>query len=214
MSDGPPPRNRPPEREAGHEAGHDEARRRLVVWLWRLPVLLAIAGAGYGAYEAYRVIFGKGAPVAEPEFDPRPPQVVAEPAALGQVWASQDFVLDGLPAIALRLPAATPGGLSAAGGSAHYAAFSRVCTHQGCLVSLNRNLEAIAVAFNHRTDSPALVCRCHLSVFDPELAGRAVAGPAVRPLPRIQLELLDGALVAVGIEREGGGTRRGSAADE
>jgi arsenite oxidase small subunit len=50
-----------------------------------------------------------------------------------------------------------------------------------------------------------LTCACHFSVFDPLRAGRAVSGPAVRPLPRIRLRLegdpAAGRIVADGIER-------------
>ena len=87
----------------------------------------------------------------------------------------------------MRLPGAIPGGLEVDG--LHLAAFSRICTHMGCVVSLNRDAEAIAFAFNYRAPGPQLVCRCHLSVFDPDRAGRAVAGPAIEPLPRVRLEL-------------------------
>ena len=64
--------------------------------------------------------------------------------------------------------------------------------------------EAIAFAFNHRTDRPQLTCGCHYSVFDPLRAGRAVSGPAVRPLPRVRLRIVpDGvgsSVVADGLE--------------
>jgi Rieske Fe-S protein len=76
-----------------------------------------------------------------------------------------------------------------------------VCTHLGCTVYLNRDLSGIDFAFNFRTTHPDLTCPCHLSIFDPTRGGEAVSGPAVRPLPRVQLELRGDALVAVGLER-------------
>ncbi len=177
----------------------DEGRRRIVTWLWRLPVLAVIGGAGFAAYEAYRVQFGKARAVDDPEFTPQAAQRVGDLADFANVWDEAEFVFGTVPAVALRLPGPVPGGTSA--GEQHYAAFSRVCTHQGCIVALNRNLEAIAVAFNYRTRSPALACSCHFSVFDPERAGEAVSGPAVRPLPRVALSVRDGALYAVGMEQ-------------
>lgn len=176
----------------------DEGRRRVVTWLWRLPVLVVLGGVGFAAYEAYKIQFSKGRPAENPTFAPRPTQRVGDLSEFSEVWSEREFVLGSVPAVALRLPEPVAGGLSVAGR--HYAAFSRVCTHQGCIVALNRNLEAIAVAFNYRTDSPALACPCHFSVFDPERAGEAVSGPAVRPLPRVELNVQDGALFAVGLE--------------
>ena len=177
----------------------NEGRRRLITWLWRLPVLVVIGGAGYAAYEAVR-IFNKGKPSETPEFISEPPQQVAPLNAFQNPWDQTDFVYEGVPAVAMRVPEPVAGGLSVEGG--HYAAFSRICTHQGCVVALNRNTEAIAVAYNYRTDAPALVCNCHFSVFDVTKAGEAVSGPAVEPLPRIQLRAQDGLLYAVGVETQ------------
>lgn len=177
----------------------DQGRRELLRWAWRLPVLLAVAGTGVGGYLAWRVHFGKVRPAANPEFEAAQPLRVADFEALATVWSAVTFHYRGLPAVALRLPEAVPGGLSIA--EAHYAAFSRVCTHQSCVVEWNTNPEAIAVAANYRSDRPALVCGCHLSVFDPGRAGLVVSGPAVVPLPRLALEARADGLYAVGVER-------------
>lgn len=176
----------------------DESRRKLLVWLWRLPVLAVLVGAGYGFYEALRIL-NKDAPGAAPAFEAEPPQRVAAPDELPETWSAVAFTYAGVPALLIRLPAAVPGGLDAL--ERHYAAFSRICTHQGCTVSLNTNLEAVAVAFNYRSDEPVLTCPCHFSVFDPLEAGEAVSGPAIRPLRRVALELRQGAIYAVGLER-------------
>ena len=48
---------------------------------------------------------------------------------------------------------------------------------------------------------PSLVCHCHLGVFAPDRQGVAVSGPAMRPLPRIRLELRDGQVLATGVEQ-------------
>jgi Rieske Fe-S protein len=68
------------------------------------------------------------------------------------------------------------GGLDLAGGI-HLAAFSRVCTHLSCIVELKRDTEAVAFAFNHRSDHPSLTCACHFSVFDPSAPGAPSAVP-------------------------------------
>lgn len=59
------------------------------------------------------------------------------------------------------------------------AAFSAVCTHQGCLVS--------------SVSDGAINCTCHGSKFDPA-TGERVAGPAKNPLPAVSIERRDGAI--------------------
>lgn len=186
----------------------DPGRRELVKWAWRLPVIAALGGAGYGVYEAARVHFLKPAADDDPRFDDRPPTRVAELAAFTTEWDSVYFELAGapsLPAVALRVPEPIPGGLTLSNpvgvDVAHFAAFSRICTHQHCIVSFSTDVEAINFAFNYQGRHPALTCPCHLSVFDPQRSGRAVSGPAVHPLPRVRLAIVDNALVADGIER-------------
>lgn len=177
----------------------DPQRRALVTWLWRLPVLAALGGGAWGVYRGWQVHFVKP-PASQPEFTAEEPRQVAAAAAFDAPWSSVAFSFAGVPSVAIRIPAAVPGSveLDPAGW---VVAFSRICTHQGCIVDLNRSTEAIAVATNYRGEHPALVCGCHLSVFDPLASGRAVAGPAQLPLARVQLELRDDALWAVGIER-------------
>jgi arsenite oxidase small subunit len=175
----------------------DPERRKLVTWLWRVPVLAALAGAGFGAREVWRVHFNKAAPADPPRFEPREATVVAPVARFAAPWDAVEFVLSGWPALAVRLPHTIPGALHVDGvqdGVASderfaLAGFSRVCTHLGCLVDLNRDTEAIAFAFNHRGDTPQLTCACHYSVFDATRAGRVVSGPAVEPLPRVRLRI-------------------------
>jgi Rieske Fe-S protein len=184
----------------------DEDRRRLSAWLWRLPVLLATGGAAYGVQLAYRVHFAKVAPADPPTFVDAAPVPVAPLARFDAPWASEPFAVAGLPCLAVRVPEPVPGGTTVGAGdeAIHLVGFSRVCTHQHCIVDLNTDLELVAFAFNHRTDRPTLTCSCHYSVFDPLGAGRAVSGPAVRPLPRVRLQLAeaDGAasIVADGVE--------------
>ncbi|MFB6184343.1 MAG: ubiquinol-cytochrome c reductase iron-sulfur subunit, partial [Haloarculaceae archaeon] len=54
-----------------------------------------------------------------------------------------------------------------------YAAYSKVCTHAGCMVS-------------NREDS-IFVCPCHFGKFDPARGARVVGGPPPRPLPQLPL---------------------------
>jgi Rieske Fe-S protein len=195
MEERPRPR---PDDAAAPDREVDQQRRELIKWIWRVPVIAGAGVAAFAAYRAYNVQFTRQAASDTPVFEAQPAQVIAPLAEFAAVWHAAEFTFAGLPVIALRLPEAVPGGLDVAGQ--HFAAFSRVCTHQGCIVNLNRDAEAVAFAFNYRSDGPALVCDCHLSVFAPLLSGESVSGPALRPLPRVQLDVLAGELVATGLE--------------
>ena len=84
----------------------------------------------------------------------------------------------------VRLP---PGDLRLPPGLAHYAAsgivaYSKICTHAGCAISLYRT-----PLFDPNDPGPALVCPCHYSTFDPATGGDVLAGPAGRKLPMLPL---------------------------
>lgn len=72
-------------------------------------------------------------------------------------------------------------------------AFSKICTHAQCAVSLFRY-----PLFAERSPGPALVCPCHYSTFDVLRAGERIFGPAVRPLPQLPLRIEGDVLVAAG----------------
>jgi ubiquinol-cytochrome c reductase iron-sulfur subunit len=57
-------------------------------------------------------------------------------------------------------------------------AYSRICTHAGCAISLYR-----APLFQPDEPRPALVCPCHYSTFNPATGGTVTFGPAGRNLP-------------------------------
>jgi rieske iron-sulfur protein len=66
-----------------------------------------------------------------------------------------------------------------------YAAFSKVCTHAGCMVA-NR-------------DGNTLVCPCHSGLFDPLSGATVVGGPPPRALPQLPITVAsDGHLIATG----------------
>jgi Rieske Fe-S protein len=175
----------------------DERRRKLIQWLWRIPVIAVLGGAAYGLYKAY-VHLNRLPANPNPSFTPIDPVSIGDLNQFTQVWDSLEFSFATGPGILVQLPQPIAGGLSI--GNQHFAAFTRICTHQGCIVSLNKNLEAIAVAFNYRTDEPTLTCQCHFSAFSLTDEGRAMSGPAVKPLPRIRLELRGQTLYATGLE--------------
>lgn len=60
--------------------------------------------------------------------------------------------------------------------------YTIICTHAGCPVS-------------DRLDAGMIACDCHGSRFDPLENGKVVAGPAVRKLPQLAIEVREGKLV-------------------
>lgn len=66
-----------------------------------------------------------------------------------------------------------------------YAAYSKVCTHAGCMVSEEEN--------------GRLVCPCHFAEYDPRRGAEVVGGPAPRALPQLPITISsDGYLMATG----------------
>jgi ubiquinol-cytochrome c reductase iron-sulfur subunit len=63
-------------------------------------------------------------------------------------------------------------------------AYSKVCTHAGCALSLYR-----VPNFPPVEASPALVCPCHYSTFDVTDGGTVLFGPAGRKLPMLPLSV-------------------------
>jgi cytochrome b6-f complex iron-sulfur subunit len=61
-------------------------------------------------------------------------------------------------------------------------AFTRVCTHLGCLVEYdNKNNQ--------------LICPCHAGTFD--LEGNVISGPPPKPLPKLPLRV-EGDIITIG----------------
>jgi ubiquinol-cytochrome c reductase iron-sulfur subunit len=96
--------------------------------------------------------------------------------------ADKEHLASGL--VLVRLP---PGDLHLPAPLAGYAAsgivaYSKICTHAGCAISLYRT-----PLFDRTDPGPALVCPCHYSTFDPASGGDVLAGPAGRKLPMLPL---------------------------
>lgn len=58
-----------------------------------------------------------------------------------------------------------------------YYAYSKICTHVGCPVSL------------YEQQTGRILCPCHQSQFDVFDGAKSVFGPAARPLPQLPIEL-------------------------
>ncbi len=66
-----------------------------------------------------------------------------------------------------------------------YAAYSKICTHAGCMVG--------------EAEGSTLVCPCHFAKFDPTKGAQVVGGPAPRALPQLPITMSsEGHLVATG----------------
>jgi thiosulfate dehydrogenase (quinone) large subunit len=86
--------------------------------------------------------------------------------------------LDGMPvggAIGFQAPSGAPAILVRT-GKEQVVAYSRVCTHAGCLVGYDQQAETI-------------VCPCHGAAFDPRRGAQVIAGPAPTPLPRVRVAI-------------------------
>jgi ubiquinol-cytochrome c reductase iron-sulfur subunit len=59
----------------------------------------------------------------------------------------------------------------------NHVAYSKICTHAGCPVSL------------YEQQTHHLLCPCHQSVFDVTDGARPIFGPAARPLPQLAINV-------------------------
>jgi arsenite oxidase small subunit len=88
------------------------------------------------------------------------------------------------PNVLVDLGRAVPGGV---GSKKSIVAFSTLCQHMGCPVVYSRSQREF-------------VCPCHQSRYDAERLASIVQGVATRALPRVLLEVRNGAVYAVGVD--------------
>jgi arsenite oxidase small subunit len=88
------------------------------------------------------------------------------------------------PNMLLDLGVEVPAGV---GPKKSIVAFSTLCQHMGCPVYYERGRREF-------------VCPCHQTRYDPERLASIVQGVATRALPRVLLEVRNGALFAVGVD--------------
>ncbi|HEX6143222.1 MAG TPA: ubiquinol-cytochrome c reductase iron-sulfur subunit [Geminicoccaceae bacterium] len=75
-------------------------------------------------------------------------------------------------------------------------AYSAICTHQNCPVSM------------WKSSNETLYCSCHGTQYDPRKNAEVVDGPAPRRLAALPLEIKDGMLVAAGELTGGVGSKK------
>jgi arsenite oxidase small subunit len=88
------------------------------------------------------------------------------------------------PSMLLDLGGPVPEGV---GPKQSIVAFSLLCQHMGCPVTYEAGIREFR-------------CPCHQTRYDPERAGAIVQGVATRALPRVLLEVRDGAVFAIGVD--------------
>jgi thiosulfate dehydrogenase [quinone] large subunit len=119
-------------------------------------------------------------PTEGPTTEPTTGPVSGGGATQGRPIAS----LDSLP-VGGAVPFTGPGGQPCALfrlSQSDVAAFSRICTHAGCVVGYDQSAKL-------------LVCPCHGAEFDPSHGGAPVAGPAPTPLESIHVVIDKGEVV-------------------
>lgn len=94
--------------------------------------------------------------------------------------------IDRAPTLLVRFPEDAYGGETRSEYTvAGYAAYSKVCTHAGCMVA--------------DREGKTLLCPCHSGRFDPLSGATVTGGPPPRPLPQLPITLSsEGYLVATG----------------
>lgn len=109
---------------------------------------------------------------------------ITEPEKLKKDWDDAEFTFQNQACVLVRVPTPTktnPRLLEYK--DVFYAAYSRTCTHIGCISQLPNNLRQ-------------LECGCHGSVFS-ALDGSVIMGPATTALRAIELEIVSGSIFAV-----------------
>lgn len=123
-----------------------------------------------------RLVDDKGTPIRAADIDTST-FYTAFPEGASKEQLASPLVLVRLPPDQLELPP------HLRGYDAHgILAFSKICTHAGCAISLYR-----APLFPPTSPRPALVCPCHYSTFDVARGAQVIFGPAGRPLPMLPL---------------------------
>lgn len=142
----------------------------------------ALLGAGAAGAAAVALVPPSAADAAGRHY-PRLRVIALEKLRVNRP-VSFDYPLKAQPSVLLDLGHSVPAGI---GPTQSIVAFSILCQHMGCPVEYRRRMREF-------------VCPCHQTQYDPERLGAVVQGLALRPLPRIRLQLRDGAVWAVGVD--------------
>ena len=175
-------------------------RRKILEYWWLAPVAGVASFFTWLGIRSWNILVGKPFPSATPKFMAVPRVRIAQVKDFPKLWDSVQFKIENTPAILIRVQKPQIGGMSF--GTKYFIGLSRNCTHLKCPVEYIKNPEITAMAYKYRPefDHPVLGCACHFSAFDPEMAGKSVSGPALLPLPRVQLLARGSEIFAIGLE--------------
>ena len=126
------------------------------------------------------------APAAVAQFFPRTRLASVSELQVG-VPVLFDYPLERQGSMLVRLGNPVETGL---GPDEDIVAFSRVCTHMGCVID--------AYQPEHHTLGP---CPCHFTTFDFATGGQVILGQATQSLPQVLLEVDGDDIFAVGVAR-------------
>lgn len=108
---------------------------------------------------------------------------IVELEKLSKDWDDAEFKFQGEACVLVRVPAPSKANPRLfEHQKVFYSAYSRICTHIGCVSQLPNGLRQ-------------LECGCHGSVFN-ALDGSVITGPASDPLKAVKLEVEAGVLYA------------------
>lgn len=128
-----------------------------------------------------RVVDSKGKPITRDRIEPGA-FLTGFPEGASREELGAAVVIVQVPVEDLDMPAgrkaAAPEGILA---------YSKICTHAACAVSMYRHPK-----FEPTAPRAALVCPCHYSTFDVAKGAAVIFGPAARPLPQLPLRLGSG----------------------
>jgi arsenite oxidase small subunit len=141
-----------------------------------------LLGSGAAGTTAVALAHASGAEAATSRYPER--RVVALSKLRVNRPVTFAYPLNAQPNVLLDLGHAVPRGV---GPENSIVAYSILCQHMGCPVE-------------YRRKSREFFCPCHQTQYDPERLGSIIQGLALRPLPRVRLEVRRGAVWAVGVD--------------
>ncbi|MGO8762615.1 MAG: ubiquinol-cytochrome c reductase iron-sulfur subunit [Desulfobaccales bacterium] len=119
-----------------------------------LASILGLSAVGAFAYPLFRYLLPVEAALG--------PKNLSIPKGEVPLNATKDLLFGATPIIVLDIP------------DKGYLAFSRVCTHLGCLVKFDKERQEF-------------ICPCHAGIYD--LEGNVVSGPPPRPLRKFAVRV-------------------------
>jgi arsenite oxidase small subunit len=140
---------------------------------------LLIAGAGAAAAGVEASVAGAASPTSYPRV-----RLIALAKLKVNKPVPFNYPLKAQASYLLDVGRAVPAGV---GPKQSIVAYSLFCQHMGCPVV-------------YQAAQREFVCPCHQTRYDPERLGSIIQGLAMTPLPRVLLQVRNGAVWAVGVD--------------